>query len=225
MNKDHVNVVICTPGHSLDRRYIRSLLDTINALHNNGITWAYSNEYSSHVADAREITLAASRFNDYDNNLPFYGTLSYDKIFWIDSDISWTPEDFLKLYESDKDIVAGAYLSASADVMAYEKLLYPPFTFEEFSKKNGVVEVEGVGFGFIAIKNGVFETLSKPWFQQGYVTRMLEDGTKRDYAILGEDLSFCSRVLQKGFKIYIDTDVRVEHQKQMKMTWEGVRPA
>jgi hypothetical protein len=224
METSHVDVVICTPGSHLGRDYLRSLLATINELNNKGITWGHSNEYSSHVADAREITLAGSRKNDYENNLPFYGNVKYNKLFWIDSDISWTPEDFLKLYESDKDIVSGAYLSASADVMAYEKLLYPPFTFEEFSKKEGVIEVEGVGFGFVAIKNGVFESLSKPWFQQAYVKRMIEDGSIKDYAILGEDLSFCSRIAEKGFTIYVDTDVRVIHHKQVKMTWEGVMP-
>jgi GT2 family glycosyltransferase len=224
MSNKHVNVAICTPGANLNKDYLRSLLNTINFLNNNGITWAYSNDYSSHVADSREITLAGTRINDYDNNLPFSGNLSYDKIFWIDSDIAWEPEDFMKLYESDKDIISGAYLSSSAQVMAYKHLLYPPFEFQEFLEKSGVIEVEGVGFGFIAIKNGVFESLSKPWFQQAYVKRMQEDGSLRDYAILGEDLSFCARALEKGFTIHVDTDVRLIHYKEMKMTWEGVRP-
>lgn len=44
-----------------------------------------------------------------------FGSVTYNKIFMIDSDIEWHPNDFMKLYESDKDAIVGAYLMASGD--------------------------------------------------------------------------------------------------------------
>lgn len=217
----HVNVVICTPGFNLTSKYVRSFLDTINELNNKGITWAFSNEFSSHVADAREITLSATRKNDYYNNLPFSGDLDYDKVFWIDSDMVWTPNDFMKIYESDKDIIGGAYLAGSGEVMAYPTMLKTGYMFDDIIKMSGEVEVEGIGFGFIAMKKGVFESLSRPWFQMASVKKTEADGSIKEYPILGEDLSFCQRISEKGFKIWLDTDVKLIHQKTMNLTWEG----
>jgi len=193
-------------------------------LDSRGITWAYLNEYSSNVADAREKTLAGSKLNSYDNNLPLYGYANYDKIFWIDSDISWETKDFIRLYESDKDIISGAYHSNYGFIVAHKKLLHPPINLKDLSEDEKIIEVEGVGFGFLAVKNGVFEKLSKPWFQQAYAKKIQEDGSLKSYVLMGEDLSFCSRVLEHGFKIYLDTDVRLNHHKKMKISWEGVSP-
>lgn len=217
---NHVNVIIATPGHSVMSRYVHSLLKLFETLNKEGLTWAWSSEYSSHVADAREMTLNGDNQNSYSEQRPFKGSITYDKILWIDSDITFTPEDAMKLINSDKDIISGAYLLGSGEVTAYPKLLSPGYTFDQVKEMEEVVKIGGCGFGFLAVKSGVFESLTRPWFQSSSITS--EDGF--EFPLMGEDLSWCKRVTDNGYEIWFDPTVRVVHNKMMRLTWEGIRP-
>lgn len=218
----HVNLLICTPGHSLMAPYVKSLLATIDAFSRKGISVIWSCEYASHVADAREITLSGSHENKIDESRPLHGAFTYDKILWIDSDIAWNPEDAIKLYESDKDIISGAYLLASGEVVVYPKILKSGLNFEEVKTMKEPIQVEGAGFGFICFKSGIFEKMSRPWFQQVMITHEdKETGESFTFPLMGEDLSLCKRARELGFELWFDPTVRVIHHKTMKLTWDG----
>ncbi len=217
---NHINVIIATPGHSVMSTYVRSLLQLLDALNTQGLTWAWSSEYSSHVGDAREITLNGDTENSYNEQRPFKGKVTYDKILWIDSDITFTPEDALTLIKSDKDIISGAYLLGSGEVTIYPKMLEAGYSFEQVKEMKEPIQIDGCGFGFLAVKFGVFESLTRPWFQA--TTLKNTDGF--DLHIMGEDLSWCKRVKDQGFEIWFDPSVKVTHNKMMKLTWDGVRP-
>lgn len=221
--KPHVNIVFCTPGHSMMSSYVKSLFETISVLSQKGISWAWSSEYSSHVADAREITLNGDNNNIIEETRPFKGEITYDKLMWIDSDINWKPEDVLKLYYSDKDIISGAYMLGNGEVTAYPKLFGRAYTYDEIKNREDIFEVDAVGFGFVCIKQGIFEQLSRPWFQSVEATLKRESGDWT-FPILGEDLSFCHRVKSIGYKVYLDASVKLIHNKTMKLTWEGIMP-
>jgi len=225
MTQQHVNVVICTPGHSLMSAYVYSLLETVQELSSKGITYAFSNHYASHVGDAREITVNGGKENDILETRPFKGEITYDKLIWIDSDIAWSAADFMKLYESDKDIISGAYLLANGDVTAYPEKLGGPLKHDQVLKMTDPIKVHGIGFGFVAIKQGVFEKLTRPWFQSVEVTmKDAETGKEYTFPIMGEDIAWCERVHNLGFDIWFDPTVRVQHHKMMKLTWEGIKP-
>jgi hypothetical protein len=222
--KNHVNLMICTPGHSLMGSYVKSLLETANELNKAGITWGYSNEYSSHVGDAREMTLnGGPEMNPFDSR-PFKGDITYDKIMWIDSDIAWKAEDVIKLYASDKDVISGAYLLANGSVVAHKEKFGRPFSYEEVKDLKEIEKIYSAGFGFICVKNGVFESLSRPWFQASNDIIKGPDGQELPFAIMGEDTSWCHRVNELGFEVYFDPTVQVTHHKMMKLTWEGIAP-
>lgn len=205
--------------------YVKSLIATGEALAKEGITWLFTSGYSSHVADAREVTLSGSMENSLFESRPLQGQFTYDKIMWIDSDIAWSPEDVIKLYKSDKDIVSGAYLLASGEVTAYKKILDSGYTHQDILKMEELTEIDGAGFGFICVKQGVFESLSRPWFQQAMITKKDEEtGEEFTFPLMGEDISWCYRIKQNGYQIWLDPTVRVQHHKMMKLTWEGPRP-
>lgn len=216
---NHINVIIATPGHSVMSGYVHSLLKLFDNLSAKGLTWAWSSEYSSHVGDARELTINGDHENSYTEQRPFKGQVTYDKILWIDSDITFNPEDALTLIESDKDIISGAYLLGSGEVTIYPKMLEAGYTYQQVKEMTEPVQVDGCGFGFVAVKSGVFESLTRPWFQAA--TIQTEDGF--NLPIMGEDLSWCKRVKDQGFEIWFDPSVRVTHNKMMKLTWDGVR--
>lgn len=211
---NHVNLIIATPGYNLISPYVKSLMASFNALAQNNISWIYTNEYSSHVADAREMTIAGTPRNSWENNKPLMGQLTYDKIICIDSDISWQPQDLLKLYYSDKDIVSGAYLLPEGEAPIYPKALNSGLMYDQIMRMTETIEVEAVGFGFVAIKQGVFESLEKPWF--GSASIMINGNPK---VIIGEDLSWCLKVA-KNYKIHFDPTVRVTHHKTVALNWQ-----
>lgn len=205
--------------------YLRSLLETIAELSKRNLSWAFSNEYSSHVGDAREVTLNGSRQMSIAEQRPFEGKLTYDKLFWIDSDIAWAASDFFKLFESDKDAISGAYLLGNGEVTAYEQKLGRPYSYHDVLKMNEPVKVHSTGFGFLCVKQGIFESLTRPWFQSVEVTMTdAETGQDWSFPIMGEDVAWCERISRAGFELWFDPTVRVTHHKTMKLTWEGIQP-
>lgn len=217
----HVNLIIATPGHSVMSAYLRSLLAATNELNKRGISWAFSQEYSSHVADAREMTLNGDNQNDPNESRPFKGSISYDKILWIDSDIMFSPEDVIKAYESPFDVVSGAYTLASGEVVAYKELFGGPYSMEEVKAMKNPERIFGAGMGFFCMKSGIFEKLSRPWFQSVPGTTIF-NGKEFTFPIMGEDLSLCKRINDAGFEIWLDPSIKLIHHKTFKLTWEGL---
>jgi len=212
----HFNVVIATPGNKLTSEYVKSLLGTIQALQANNISWHFQNEYASLVTNAREATITGSRQLEVFNKSPGKGQYTYDKIFCIDSDIVWHPDHFLKLYSSDKDVISGVYFEAQgADAMIHEsKESHRPMTRAEitgYAEVGNPIKVWGVGLGFVCVKQGVFESLQRPWYRLGKVIQQIDDTI---YELpLGEDLDWCERVAEKGHDVYVDPTVLVGHMK------------
>lgn len=217
----HVNLVIATPGHSVMSAYLRSLLAATRELDRRGISWAFSQEYSSHVADAREMTLNGGNQNIIKDSRPFRGEITYDKILWIDSDIMFTPEDVIRAYESPYDVVSGAYTLASGEVVAYDKLFGEAFTMNQVKEMKEPRKIFGAGMGFFCMKSGIFESLSRPWFQSVPATALV-DGEEFTFPIMGEDLSLCKRINDAGFEIWLDPEIKLIHHKTFKLTWEGL---
>ena len=223
MEKMHVDVIIATPGNNLSSQYIKSLLSTISELAKEKISWAFVNEFSSHVADAREKTISGFGYANVTQQNPLNNSFTYNKIIWIDSDISWEVDDFMRLYRSNKDVISGSYLQADGYASAYKEVLGSAYTYDEIIKLNKLTKVAAVGFGFIGIKFGVFEKMTRPWFQSTEVSE-IRDGVEYKYNILGEDLSWCYRASNIGYDIWLDPEVKVIHHKTMRLTWEGPMP-
>jgi len=121
-----------------------------------------------------------------------------DSLLFIDSDMV-VPMDLVpRLIEADKDIVSGL---AFKRVPGYEPCIFKKCDREgtEFylDYPKGLIEVQGVGMACTLIKRKVFETVPKPWF-------FPEPN-------IGEDLAFCIRAKEQGFKIYCDTNLICGH--------------
>jgi hypothetical protein len=93
----HYDVLIATPGPSMKPEYVMSLMKTVEALSSRGISYHLLNKYSSFVPSARELTATDTYSHNWMTNRVGSGKFTYKKIFWIDSDIEWEPEDFLKV--------------------------------------------------------------------------------------------------------------------------------
>lgn len=206
----HYNVVIATPGFSMDGEYVKALMTTCERLVDEGISFTFLSEYSSFVPHAREATAMGSKDLRYDKKQIASGKFTYDKIFWIDSDIVWTPEDFLKLYKSPQDILSGLYiLDDEKSVPCQPVNDMRRMVRAEIKFKTDTFEVGAVGFGFVCVKSGVFESMPRPWFKLARLNR----GDERPELMVGEDFSWCYSATQQGFKIWVDPTVCVTHRK------------
>lgn len=212
---EHYNVVIATPGRMFHAEYAASLVETVQTCNDLQLNVKFLNKYSSFIPTARELTASNTWQHDYTTNSIAGGKFTYDKLFWIDSDIEWTTEDFLKLYYSSHDVISGLY---ALDPVGTVAVNYPndrgvPTRVNqvEFLLHEDPVEVGGVGFGFLCVKSGVFESIPRPWFLIGRV-QWSEDSDMR--VNVGEDYSWCGRAQQAGFKIMVDPTVKVKHHKE-----------
>jgi len=84
-------------------------------------------------------------------------------------------------------------------------------TIESISKRKKAFTVDYTGFGWLLIKNGVFESegLPYPWFAPKM--QVFESGEVQD--MCGEDVSFCLDAKEAGFEIWCDPRIRVGHEK------------
>ena len=221
----HYDVLIATPGAMLEAQYVKSLTKTLSECNKRGITYKWLNHYSSLVHHARELTASGVSDLNLDPNQisPGGKDITYNKIFWIDSDISWTPEQFFKIYDSEYDVTTGCYLLADGYTTTVHAWGTPggmPAT--EIVNLKDPLKVQSLGFGFVAMKSGVFEKIQRPWFNHEYV-KVGEnlDGTDIIDSV-GEDISWCIKAYRAGIELYFDPTVLVTHMKKHPITWDHI---
>jgi GT2 family glycosyltransferase len=154
---------------------------------------------------------------------PFQGKVNYDYIMWIDSDMVFTPDQFFKLLDHDKDIVSGIYKMQNnfhyATVENWDHDYFVKNGTYEFlnedtvKQKKDLFPVAYTGFGWMLIKNGVFESLEYPWFQPTWKEYELNGKTIKEFTM--EDVAFCDMIKDKGFKIWVDPKMIIGHEKMM----------
>jgi hypothetical protein len=218
MTVPHYDVVIATPGHSMHKEYVKSLLTTTAYLTATGRTYHFVNQYSSFVPSARENTATDSYGADWAAVAFGAGKFTYGRVVWIDSDVSWTVEALETLLETDVDIISGMVAvdrTGRIGAMRLDSEGRPvSLNSRNFIVEGEPVEVDAVGFAFLAIKPGVFEAMKRPWFK----IRQIQIETT-DYKVdLGEDYSWCVGAKEAGFSIWLHPLVRVEHMKEMVLT-------
>lgn len=215
LEQTQVDVLIATPGRAMHAEYVQSLVRTLAALDQQHISYAFLNRYSSLVASAREKTALDSHSNEYGKTHQIAsGRYNYQKIFWIDSDISWEPDDFLRLYKQPQDVIGGVYRTSELGTVAVNinnEHGLPQFVHEtSFLLQDAPMKVDGIGFGFLAVKAGVFETMPRPWFKTRTV-QWLDVPYETD---MGEDYSWCVSAVKAGYDLWVDPLVRVRHHKE-----------
>jgi len=234
-------IVFCLPGNSFSGRFLECWTNLLAWCLSNGIRFLLSRKYSNNVYYSRNLCLGGDVTRGPQQK-PFDGQIDYSHIMWIDSDILFTPEQFARLVSHDVDIVSGIYLMEGGPQYAtvkewdeeyFEKngcfrFLTPqdiddavPRQCGNVEMKNGrscntalphqrntaLLEVAYTGMGFMLVKRGVFESLEYPWF------RPIEKRIGNMVDFTTEDVSFCLRARERGWKVLADMEVKVGHEK------------
>lgn len=130
-----------------------------------------------------------------------------DYIFWLDSDMMFPPDALVRMFKSLEhgDIVSGLYFRRVAPFtpVIYDKLDIDDTGCHYTEPKDipdGIFEVAGCGFGCVLMPTDVMldvlEKYGSPFTPINGI---------------GEDLSFCWRARQLGFKIVCDPDIPLGH--------------
>ena len=211
-----MRIIFCLPGKTFSSNWLISWINTTEVLSKNNITWSISIVYDPVVYYTRNRILGGNNTLGKTQK-PWNGQINYDKMIWIDSDMVWKPEDIIALLSHDKPIVAGTYLmSGGQSYPVVENLDYRHLatngTFKfmdktEMQQKTSPFIASYTGFGFLAIKAGVIETMEYPWFQPRWVS----NGNFHDFC--AEDVGFCWSAQELGHEIWIDPGIKVGHEK------------
>lgn len=211
-------IVFCLPGRSFSSNWFNAWNASASELNKLNISYAYSNCYDPVVYFTRNRILGGNNTSG-PSQKPWQGTLQYDKMVWIDSDIIWTPQQLIQLLQHDKPIVSGIYHMHDATHFPVVENLdfthlaeYGVFKFmntNDMMTKVQLFKASYTGFGFVAIKQGVLENMPYPWFQPKWITN------ERFYDFCAEDVGFCWSAQECGHDIWIDPTIKVGHEKQI----------
>lgn len=128
-------------------------------------------------------------------------TFEGDWLCFIDSDMMFSSDTLTRLLaHGDLDIVSGTYCRRSPpyDYMIWdtdERPIKAPLP-------KAVFEVGLTGAAFTIIRRRVFEAMSQPWFEHGKFGNPHAPD---------EDVYFCRKARQLGFRVWTDPTVQVWH--------------
>lgn len=144
-----------------------------------------------------------------------------DYLLFIDDDMIFEPDALTRLLARDKDIIAGLFFQRTQPVTPLVFRFQKPEpgadfgTFHKFTpseiftaeKTGALLECDATGTGFTLIKTDVFTALKAddpqaPWFQT------VDRG---EAGFMSEDVYFCTRAKECGFRVFVDTSLKVGH--------------
>lgn len=145
-----------------------------------------------------------------------------DYLMFIDSDLSWAPEDLVRMARSTREVIAGIYPHKQDERTFPVRHLKRQFLQAE---ADGALEVDGVPTGFLRISRAALARLaerSEKYFEQEKDTTLTPkifertiEGTTR----YSGDYSFCRKWRALGGSIYIDPEIHFGHCGEKE--WRG----
>lgn len=136
------------------------------------------------------------------------------KLFWIDSDLVWEPEAFLRLLalSTMRDVVCGAYRS-KVDKPTYQ---INGTGKSESNDELGLIPINGIGLGFVIMDRKVCEDLASraPLSHDDVNGRDMHDIFRTDVIggkRIGEDIAFFNDVTAAGYSVWLDPTLELGH--------------
>lgn len=227
-NIQPIRLLICTPcyNHTCDSRYVQCLLDTQTFFSKLSIDIEISFiGCESLITRGRNIFV--SRFLNNPNNT---------HMLFIDSDITWTPIDILRLLKSNKALCGGVYpfkrynwerLTEVYDSDDIPHLLNYNVNFDPNNTQvnDSLIKVKHIATGFMMIRRDVFTKLIESYPEKKYTDDCgyfkTEEENKFLYAFfdcqvvnnryLSEDFYFCHLWEIIGGEVYANMSIKLTH--------------
>lgn len=135
-----------------------------------------------------------------------------ERLFFLDSDVSWETGDLLKVAKSPAYVVGGAY-RYKRDPQDYPV----GFMADRSRDGNGLILVEYLPFGFVAVAKSVpyrlMEAEDRPYEHMGEKFHAFFTSPYKGGCMFGEDAAFCQDCRTIGIPIYLQPDVTLTHHQ------------
>lgn len=136
---------------------------------------------------------------------------SFSHLLMIDADLGWDPRAAVRMISRGKDVICGVY-----PVKMHNP--YFPYMGDGPVGEDGLQLAERVPTGFMLVTREVMQRLaaSVRWYDMHYngetvscpnLFDLVHEG--KDY--WGEDFAFCKRLVNHGYKIWVETDMDFSH--------------
>ena len=138
----------------------------------------------------------------------------FTHLFFVDSDMILPKNALIKLLSTDKDVITGLYFQ--------KKEPFFPIIGKKSGDKlewlvgypqNSIIDVEYCGMGCCLIKRNVLEVMLPKLDVIGELPQFFSYANN-----LSEDIFFCDKAMDSGFKIFCDTSVKCGHIRQSVVT-------
>ena len=220
-----MKILVATPcyGSMLSQYYFMSFFKTLAAFTDSGWqigTFTLGNE--SLIARGRNTAAGY-----------FLKNPRWQKLFFIDADITWTPQDFGKIVTSSCYIIGGAVplkkfpITLNFNPKKEDEHFFvgdnrSPESYRKMSEAHGGnnIQVKKLGTAFLCIDRFVLETL-KPHVKAYRDTTtgpepldcwdFFGTGVDDDGDYLSEDWFFCRLAAEHGFQTHLHPDLIVKH--------------
>ena len=214
MNLKGKTVILCLPGNMYSGKFMTSLLELVFHISKQGGQAVVSQQYSSMVNFAR-CKVAGADVTRGPDQKPF-NSQPYDYMMWIDSDIAFSNEQFDQLLNMDCDVASGWYQQPGGSTTVVEKMdsdyfkehgIYQFISGIEMRDRKFEFQADYIGFGWVLIKQGVFEKMKYPWF----APRRMKVGEY--YDMCSEDVAWCLDAKEANVEVYVNPRAWVGHEK------------
>lgn len=225
-------IFIATPcfGGMVTKEYMQSILSTMHVAAQNNIQMILA-------LLGNDALITRSRNSLVSN---FINETAATHLLFIDADISFEPDQVLRLLKADKDVVGGIYpikdydwarisVTSAAKNYPEDAMHYvgTPVPAKSAEWDGDFVTAIYAGTGMLMIKRAVIERMIAAYPQLQYsgihAFPRIESSAATQYALfecliekdtglyLSEDYAFCDRWRQIGGKIWLDTVGRLTH--------------
>lgn len=136
------------------------------------------------------------------------------RLFWIDSDMVWEPEQFMRLVALSqyRDVICAAYPAKKDQPTFYVNYDASSMVHGDY----GLLNINGIGLGFTIMSRKVVEELAAK------APQITDDVSKRSIASVfridstngrrrGEDMAFFADIRALGYTVYLDPTVDLLH--------------
>ena len=217
-----LKVIIATPFYEMKAwcPYVSSLTTTAKLLTQLGIEWEFWElSGDSYVARARN-TICTKFLEDAEAT----------DLFFIDSDMSWNPEAFIRMLLLPESVVAASYPTknmweqwTSLPILKEEGGRHHPIG-RQLQDGSALCAAETVATGFCRVKREVLERFMQKYPNARYkepgadqsrpdreYIEFFATGREPDGLWYGEDRMFCKRLREMGEELYIYPNVTIGH--------------
>lgn len=153
--------------------------------------------------------------------------LATDAEFFIflDDDVSWTPEDMVKLLTTRGDVVGGTYRFKQPEEK-YMGAIIPAPDDRPIVRDDGCMRADRLPAGFLKVTRNAVDL-----FAQAFPHLVLKNEKPPSVDIFnhgaheglwwGEDYSFCRRFRESGGEVWLVPDLNLTHNDRNGKTYPG----